>query len=70
MSATVALSAAIELALALIEQGARISILVRQARAEGRDSLSDEEWKQIIDEDDSAIAALESAIATAKAEGR
>lgn len=66
----VAVSAAIELALSLLEQGARISALVRTAKAEGRDTLTDMEWSQIIADDDMAWANLQDAITKAKDEGR
>lgn len=63
-------SAAITLILALLDRAAAISALIQKAQAEGRDTLSAEEWKVITDSDDASRAALVLAIAKAEAEGR
>lgn len=59
-------SAAIALALQLIEAAARISSLIRQAQAEGRDSLTDAEKALVLAENDAARERLVAAIAKAK----
>jgi hypothetical protein len=62
-------AAGIGLLLQLIEQAARVSSVIRQAQAEGRDVTS-EELARIIVENDAARMALIDAIARARAEGR
>lgn len=61
--------AAIDLLIALLNSAGRISVLIAKAQAESRD-LSEEEWGQIVADDDAARASLVDAIAKAKAEGR
>ena len=61
--------AAISLAIALLNNAGRISGLVAQAQAEGRD-LSAADWKAILDHDELAKANAAAALARAKAEGR
>lgn len=62
-------AAGVSLLLQLIEQAARVSSVIRQAQAENRD-LTSAELATLATENDSARAALVSAIARAKAEGR
>lgn len=68
MKATTA-AAGIGLLLQLIEQAARVSTVIRQAQAEGRD-LTSAELAGVVAENDVARATLVDAIARAKAEGR
>lgn len=68
MSAQAA-AAGIGLLLQLIEQAARVSTVVRQAQAEGRDVTS-AELSQLVAANDGARASLADAIAKAKSEGR
>lgn len=68
MSATTA-AAGIGLLLQLIEQAARVSLVIRQAQAEGRDVTS-AELAALVVENDSARQDLVDAIAQARAEGR
>ena len=62
-------AAGIGLLLQLIEQAARVSSVIRQAQAEGRDVTS-AELSTLVLENDGARAMLVDAIARAKAEGR
>lgn len=64
------IDAALTLLIALLNNAASISTLIAQAKSEGRDSLTDEEWATITGGDDMARAALVAAIAKAHAEGR
>lgn len=68
MSATTA-AAGIGLLLQLIEQAARVSLVIRQAQAEGRDVTS-AELAALVVENDSARQDLVDAIAQARAAGR
>lgn len=68
MSATTA-AAGIGLLLQLIEQAARVSVVIRQAQSEGRD-LTAAELASVVAENDVARAALIAAIDKARAEGR
>lgn len=61
--------AATELLIALLAQAARISEILRVAQAGERD-LSQEEWGEILADNDTARARLEAAINKAKEEGR
>ena len=61
---------AISLVLALIDRASTISALIQSAQAAGRTTLTDAEWKSILDADDAASASLAASIAKAKAEGR
>lgn len=63
-------TAALELLLQLTTAGAKLSALISQARAEGRDELTGDELHSVIVENDAATAALANEIAKAKAEGR
>lgn len=64
-----AAAAAIELLLTLVANAGRISAVIRQARAEGREPTS-AELSAIAADNDGARAALVDAIARAKSEGR
>lgn len=55
-------AAAIELALQLIDAAARLGQLVRQARAEGREDLTDDELQAVVADNDAARAQLVAAI--------
>ena len=61
---------ALDLLLALLARTSEISALITKARAEGRDRLTPEEFKQITGADDASRATLVQAIADAKREGR
>lgn len=61
--------AAINLVLAMLAEGGPISMLIDQARAEGR-TISKTEWDQLFEDDDNARAELDAAIEKAKSEGR
>lgn len=60
---------AITLLLGLIDRAAAWGAVIAKAQAEGR-KLTDEEVDAFVTADDNAKAALESAIAKARAEGR
>lgn len=55
-------AAALELLIALLSQGQRISQIVKTAQAEGRETLTDDEKAQVKGDLDSAIARLEAAV--------
>lgn len=61
--------AALELLAALLDHAARLSLILREAQAEGRD-LSEAEWTGILTENAEAMARLEAEIARARSEGR
>lgn len=63
-------SAALELLLQLTTAGAKLSALITQARAEGREELTQAELQTLVTENDAATAALAAEIAKAKGEGR
>jgi len=67
---TVAVSAAIDLLLALIQNASQISQIIQEAQASGATKLTPDQWAQITGNDDSAEAALTAAIAAAKAAGK
>lgn len=67
MSATAA--AGVSLLLQLIEQAARVSVVIRHAQAENRD-LTSAELADLAAQNDTARSALAAAIARAQAEGR
>lgn len=69
MSTATTAAAGIGLLLQIVEQAARVSVLIRQAQAEGRD-VTAAELAQLVVENDAARAALVDAIARARAEGR
>lgn len=56
-------TAAISLALQLLESAARVSAAVRAAQARGADELSVDEWREILTDNDTARTALIDAIA-------
>lgn len=66
---TATTAAGIGLLLQLIEQAARVSLVIRAAQAEGRD-VSSAELAALVVENDSARQDLVDAIARARAEGR
>lgn len=61
------MDAALSLLIALLNQAGAISALVAQLRAEGRDTLTADEWRLILDRDDAARAAQLAALARAQA---
>jgi len=70
MSASVGITLALELVVALLAKSTEISLLIQQAKAQGRDTLTAEEWASIEAKDSAARQALVEAIAKAKAAGR
>jgi tellurite resistance protein len=66
----VAVSAAVDLLVALLENAQQISQLIQTAQANGQTSLTPEQWATVTGNDDSAEAALNAAIAAAKSAGR
>lgn len=64
------ISAAVELVLQLLAGASQLSALIAQARAEGREDLTDDELHSLIVASDKATADLAGAIERAKAEGR
>lgn len=66
----VAVSAAIDLLVALLNNASSISQVIQAAQANGQTKLTAEQWAQITGNDDSAEAALSAAIAKAKAAGK
>lgn len=73
MSALVTIGEAVGVLLTLTQASAhfaaaaaRVSAAISRAQAEGRDTLTAEEWAAILGEDDAARAQLEAAIAQAK----
>jgi Na+-transporting methylmalonyl-CoA/oxaloacetate decarboxylase gamma subunit len=62
-----AVSAAVDLVLALLTQAQKISALIQQASASGSTELTADQWSQITGADDSAENALNAAIAAAVA---
>lgn len=64
------ISAALELAIQLLQGAAQLSAVIQKARAEGRDELTEEETHSLIVANDKATADLADAIAKAKSEGR
>lgn len=63
---TAAVSAAVDLLVALLSNATQISTLIQTAQAAGRTTLTAEEWASVIGADNSAEAALVAAIAKAK----
>lgn len=63
---TAAVSAAVDLLVALLSNATQISTLIQTAQAAGRTTLSADEWASVIGADNSAEAALIAAIAKAK----
>lgn len=60
--------AVLALLTALLNQAGNISAILQKAKAENRDTLTPDEWSQILSADDAATAALQAAIA-AKSDG-
>lgn len=58
-------SAAIELLVALLTQAARVSLLLQAAKAEARE-ITDEEWRELLNDNDAARARLVEAIVKAR----
>jgi len=65
-----AVSAAIDLLVALITNAQQISTLIQNAQAAGQTDLTAAQWATIVGADNSAEAALTAAIAAAKAAGK
>lgn len=55
--------AVLALLTALLNQAGTISTILQKAKADKRDTLTQDEWQQILAADDSATAALQTAIA-------
>lgn len=53
---------AIDLVMTLVSRAGTVSSLIKKARAEGRDTLSDDEVNQLVAENDAARAELQAAI--------
>jgi hypothetical protein len=71
MAATmIAVADAIDLLVAATEAAATIAPIIQKAQAEGRTTLTPDEWTQITGDELSAEAALSAAIAAAKALGK
>ena len=66
---TVAVSAAVDLLVAILSNAQQISTLIQTAQAAGRTTLTADEWASVVGADNSAEAALVAAIAKAKAAG-
>lgn len=66
----VAIASAVGLAAQLLEQAIKVSQLVNQAQAEGRDTISEEDLDKVVGTSNAGRALLADAIARAKAEGR
>lgn len=60
-------TAALELLLALLARTQEISILIAKLNAEGRTTLTDEEWAVIVASDDQARSRLQALIEAKKA---
>ena len=63
-------TAALDLAIRLLEASQRISALVMAAQAEGRESLNPEEFRALMEDDERARDRLVAAIEEANREGR
>lgn len=63
---TAAVSAAVDLLVALLSNAQQISTLIQTAQAAGRTTLTADEWATIVGADNSAEVALVAAIAKAK----
>jgi len=62
-----AVSVAVDLLVALLNNANQIGTLIQQAQANGQTTLTPEQWAQITGADNSAEAQLAAAIAKAKA---
>lgn len=60
---SVSVAVAVDLALSLLENAARVSAIVRQAQASGQEVMTAEQWDAITDLDDAARVRLEAVIA-------
>lgn len=60
-----AVSVAVDLLVALLNNASQIGQLIQQAQANGQTTLTADQWAQITGNDDSAEAALTAAIAKA-----
>ena len=67
---TVAVSAAVDLLVALLTNAQQISQIIQEAQAAGQTQLTAAQWAIITGTDTSAEAALTAAIAKAKAAGK
>lgn len=65
----VAVSAAVDLLVALLSNAQAISQIIQEAQSSGQTTLTAAQWSTIVGNDDSAEAALVAAIAAAKAAG-
>ena len=65
-----ALSAAVDLLVALLSNAQQISQLIQTAQAAGQTNLTADQWATITGADDSAEASLTAAIAAAQAAGK
>ena len=61
--------AVLALLTALLNQAGSISTILQKAKAENRNTLTSEEWQQIMSADDSATTALQTAIASKTGNG-
>ncbi len=66
----VAVSAAVDLLVAILTNAQAISQIIQEAQASGQTTLTPAQWATIVGNDDSAEAALSAAIAQAKAQGK
>lgn len=55
--------AVLALLTALLNQAGNISAILQKAKADNRDTLTADEWQQILSADDAATIALERAVA-------
>jgi hypothetical protein len=62
-----AVSVAVDLLVALLNNASQIGTLIQQAQSNGQTNLTPEQWAQITGADNSAEAQLTAAIAKAKA---
>ena len=64
------ITAALELALQLMQGAAQLAAIIQKARAEGREDLTAAELANLVTVNDAAAADLAAAIAKAQREGR
>lgn len=65
----VAVSVAVDLLVALLNNAAQISQLIQSAQASGQSTLTPEQWATVIGADNTAEAALTDAIDAARSAG-